>query len=185
MKPKEPVKRNVAERSSSPEISIWLDGYNDLFSDFDPRGYEARNISDDFLHEVRKLTGENEAKVRMVRLLLDQKLRDEKTESIITRRLHDYFLENFHRLVKKQKSNRYRSILFLGIGILMMLGAGYFSYYKAQNPVMLVPLVVLEPAGWFLTWMALDLIFNSAKKAMPELEFYGKLTKARIAFENI
>lgn len=185
MKPTEPVNRNIAGRSSSPEIRIWLDEYNDIFSDFDPRGYEARNISDDFLREVRKLAGENEEKVKTVRLLVDQKLRNEKTEAIITRRLHHYFIENFHRLLKKQKANRYRSVLFLTIGMTMMLGAGYFSYYKAHNPIMLVPLAVLEPAGWFLTWTALDLIFNSAKKAMPELEFYEKFSKTRIAFENI
>jgi hypothetical protein len=36
------------------EISIWLDSYNDIFSDFDSRPFSERTVSDDFLSEVRK-----------------------------------------------------------------------------------------------------------------------------------
>lgn len=40
------------------EISIWLDNYDDIFSDFDPRPYSQRSLSDDFLAEAKKIEHE-------------------------------------------------------------------------------------------------------------------------------
>lgn len=36
------------------EICLILDTYDDIFSDFDPRPYDERGLSDDFLSEARK-----------------------------------------------------------------------------------------------------------------------------------
>ena len=36
------------------EISLIIDTYDDIFSDFDPRPYSQRALSDDFLLEARK-----------------------------------------------------------------------------------------------------------------------------------
>ena len=36
------------------EISLSLDNYDDIFSDFDPRPFSQRALSDDFLIEAKK-----------------------------------------------------------------------------------------------------------------------------------
>ena len=36
------------------EISFWLDSYDDLFSDFDPRPYAQKGFSEDFLDEAKR-----------------------------------------------------------------------------------------------------------------------------------
>ena len=36
------------------EISLWLDTYDDIFSDFDPRPYSQREMSEDFLKEISR-----------------------------------------------------------------------------------------------------------------------------------
>ena len=33
-------------------MSLWINCYDDIFSDFDLRAYASRNISDDFLREL-------------------------------------------------------------------------------------------------------------------------------------
>src|SRR3989339_701864 len=38
------------------QVSMWLDGYDDIFSDFDPRPYSQRSLSDDFLSEAKKVS---------------------------------------------------------------------------------------------------------------------------------
>lgn len=35
------------------ELELWLDSYDDIYSDFDSRHYLERRISEDFLHELR------------------------------------------------------------------------------------------------------------------------------------
>ena len=43
-----------AKKFREGNISIVLDSYDDLFSDFDPRPYRIRALSDDFLLECKK-----------------------------------------------------------------------------------------------------------------------------------
>ena len=38
------------------DISLWLDDYDDLFSDFDSRNYLKRRVSEDFLEELKSVT---------------------------------------------------------------------------------------------------------------------------------
>lgn len=178
------TKKPSADRSSH-EIRIWLDDYNDIFSDFDPRDYSERNISDDFLDEVKRVASESEDDVRSLRLLIDEKLRDEKTEATIVERIHSELSKSYRDYDGKRKKLRSRSILFLSAGLLMILGASFFSYLKTDHPLMHIPLVILEPAGWFLTWTGFEQIFRSGKQSMPEYVFFGKLNKSKIVFGNI
>ena len=46
--------KNPKNNNLDYSISLWIDSYDDIFSDFDPRPFSARNISDDFLYEVKK-----------------------------------------------------------------------------------------------------------------------------------
>ena len=34
-------------------LELWLDSYNDIYSDFDSRHYSKRRISEDFIQELR------------------------------------------------------------------------------------------------------------------------------------
>jgi hypothetical protein len=178
-------KRTTAERASTHEVRIWIDDYNDIFSDFDPRHYSERNISDDFLHEVKKVVGESDFDVRTLYLLIDEKMRDQETEVVISTRVHNEFSEMYSEYHAKRRMYRSRSVVFLVTGLLMILGASYFSYLKADHPLMHIPVVILEPAGWFLTWTAFEQIFRSGKNSMPEFVFYKKLNKTKIVFGNI
>ena len=45
--------------TETKDIKIWIDEYDGIFSDFDPRPYSERNMSDDFLNECNKLFREN------------------------------------------------------------------------------------------------------------------------------
>src|SRR5688500_17884914 len=103
MKQKDTGRRTVGERGRPHEIHIWIDDYNDIFSDFDPRDYSERNISDDFLREVKKVAAESEYDVKTLHLLIDEKLRDEKTEGIIVERIHEEFAASYQYCARQRK----------------------------------------------------------------------------------
>jgi hypothetical protein len=44
--------------------------------------------------------------------------------------------------------------------------------------------VLLEPAGWFTFWEGLDLLVMRGRNADPELDFYRKMSGARISFSS-
>lgn len=167
------------------DISIWLDTYNDLFSDFDPRDFAERNLSDDFLHEIRKVTFEDESHVGHIKLLLPQKVRDEQCEEIIAKRIRLHFKINQQRFEDKRNTAKKKGFLYTILGTIMLLAASYFSYQKYDHFIMHVPLVILEPGGWFLLWLGFENIASTTKKASPELIFHNKVAGTKIIFGSI
>ena len=173
------------EEINTREISIWLDGYDDIFSDFDPRNFSDRNISDDFLNEIKKMSRENEFEVGELRLLLPEKNRNMEKENIIMKRLHLHFRKHHHYFLQRKKEERRKGILFLIIGFVLMTGASFISSVKSESFSMHILLVLFEPAGWFLVWAGLDNLIYRSKEQRHELDFYRKLAKSKITFFSI
>ena len=62
-------KRGYIEKDfNSSEIPLWLDNYNDLFSDFDPRHYSNRALSQDFLEELKRASRDKQTKTVNLKL---------------------------------------------------------------------------------------------------------------------
>lgn len=169
---------------SNHEISVWIDCYDDIFSNFDLRPYTARNISDDFLVEVKKLTHECDYPIQQLNLLIPGKDRNAESENTISKRLHSHFFKNLHYFLKKKKNERKKDILFTVIGLSMMICAAYVSSSGSTNNLLRILLVVFEPAGWFLVWISMEHLINTNRKEKPELEFYTKMSKSKINFSN-
>jgi hypothetical protein len=167
------------------DISIWLDEYDDIFSDFDSRPYSERVLSDDFIGEVKKVSGENEFNVNELKLLLSEKARNKEVEAIITKRLHAYFRKNFSQLAQIKRKTILKGLLLFGMGVVLMVLATYISTYRQGKLGLNLLFVILEPAGWFMVWTSFDELFYSFQKRKMELEFYTKMAKTRIVFVNI
>jgi len=174
----------IQDQSSGSNISVWVDCYDDIFSDFDLRPYTSRNISDDFLRELRKLSHETESHIDELRLLLPEKARDNTSEAIITKRLHGHFIKNLRYFQQKKKIEGKKDVLLSLLGIFMMVCAGYISSVKSQSLPLHILLVIFEPAGWFLVWISMEHLINNTRKEKPEIEFYSKMTKSKIVFLN-
>ncbi|HYG52289.1 MAG TPA: hypothetical protein VD905_15365, partial [Flavobacteriales bacterium] len=126
--------RNAKERQHDGlgDISIWLDSYNDIFSDFDPRPYSQRTLSDDFLTQVRKVSHESEEKVNKLKLLLPADKREDKKEAVIAKRIHQHFKKHLHEHKKKYGATIRKGIFFTVGGMLLMLVASYISASQSQ-----------------------------------------------------
>jgi len=167
------------------DISIWLDSYDDIFSDFDPRAFSERNISDDFLYELKKVCRENKSPINQLKLLVPANNRNIENEKLIIKRLHALLKKNYHdfsEIVKIQKRNGFLFVLF---GIVLMVSASYISLLKSENFAMNTLLVILEPAGWFILWTGLDDLKKSNRSQKVELDLFIKMAKCKIIFLNI
>lgn len=166
-------------------ISIWIDDYDDIFSDFDPRPLSDRNISDDFLYEVKKISRENNSNIHELKLLIPEKNRKREIEDVIIKRLHTHFKKNYQDFRGLQKTQNKKGIAFAVSGAMMMIAASYLSYIRSDNFLVHTLFVILEPAGWFLAWAGLDNLIYSSKEQRRELDFYTKMTKSKIEFLSI
>ena len=84
-------------------ISLILDGYDALFSDFDPRPYPERAISDDFLVEAKRAIREAEPGTLEMRFLIPKHLKNAHEEEIIRDRLHHYFHKQSLQITKETR----------------------------------------------------------------------------------
>jgi lipopolysaccharide export LptBFGC system permease protein LptF len=163
-------------------ISIWLDNYDDIFSDFDPRPFSERALSDDFLMEIQKVSKEQEESVNEIRLLVPSKERNRHDETTIIKRLHTYFLRNHHQSQAQYQLLLKKGIIFTSLGMALIFAASYISSLNSGNLLLHALFVVSESSGWFLVWSGFDVISESSKQNKKDQDFYRKLSKSTISF---
>lgn len=191
---KEPEIRKDSEKAVEEEkqkmlemsqISLWLDTYDDIFSDFDPRPYSQRSLSDDFLSEAKKASRDKKDKLEL-RLLVPEAQRDLKSEAVIKKRLHEHFSKHMHMIRREIKNTRKKAVMMVLLGVSLMLTATYVRSLKFDAPALsfisTFVFVLLEPTGWFMTWFAFDKFFYTAELKKTEYNFNEKMSKCEIIF---
>ncbi len=164
------------------EISLWLDTYDDIFSDFDPRPYSQRSLSDDFLMEAKKASKEKTSGRIELRFLIPRGMRNVEQEVTIKRRLHEHFKKHYEMHRDEVSGTRRMSFFAIFAGMLMMVAATYISSKKSTDFFYNLFIVILEPGGWFITWFALDQLFYAGRQQKQDLEFYKKMSRCDIEF---
>jgi hypothetical protein len=167
-----------------PDISLWLDSYDDIFSDFDSRDASVRAISVDFLDEAKRAAADKNEGLKL-NLLIRESKRDKRIERIIGRRLKSHF-ERHHRILKKEKNSMIKNgFLFVFTGVLIMALAAYVMVnFEEKTTLTSFLLILLEPAGWFFFWEGLDIVLFKPKEKKEEFNFYKKLSHAEINFDS-
>ena len=169
----------------STQIGLSLQGYDDLFSDFDPRSSAERALSEDFLTEIKRASKDKPYEEIELTFLLDKKKRSIKHEDIIQRRLHDHFRHHYHELTKERSSISRQGWLFTALGVIVMFLAATLLHEDATTSIFLSFLIiVLEPAGWFLFWEGLNLLIFVSKDKTQDYEFYETMNDSKITFKG-
>lgn len=169
-------------------ITLRLEKYTDIFSDFDIRPYSKRALSVDFLDEIRRVTSDRKEE-EGIEIILNMPApeRNEAHETVIKERLASHF-EHHYKLLAKEKFQVLRQgIGMVVFGMIAMVLATFIVFEDPTENLWRSFLVVfLEPAAWFLLWEGMDLIIFSAKKINPELNFYRKMahTRAHMHFKS-
>jgi vacuolar-type H+-ATPase subunit F/Vma7 len=162
-------------------IALTLDSYQDIFSDFDPRHYSKRILSEDFIEECERAVRPIKEKFQLI-LLLPKNKRNFNEEKIIKQRIKEYFN---HRLSEKQKEIKKikrQGIQWFLIGTIIMIISTQLETYT--NFFIKILSTMSIPAGWFSFWEGLGKIFIDAREKIPDYEFYRKMSSAKISFEN-
>lgn len=182
------------------EISLTLDTYDDIFSDFDPRPYSDRAISDDFLVEIKRATKENTVGVIELKFLIPKMFQNSKDEELIRKRLKRHFRRHFDLMSKEVSSVKKMGFIMVIAGFTLgILSAIIFTEILKEIDNMLfftniiawalqiVPtalLILLEPASWFLIWEGLNKVIFDWKELKPDFDFYEKMTRCEIVFDD-
>jgi hypothetical protein len=166
------------------EIGISIDTYDEIFSDFDPRPYSQRSISQDLLNETKKASRDKVSGNIEIKFLVPKKIRNIKDEAVVKRRLRDHF-RSHTKLLKKERMKKIKEgTLFFVLGILFMVFATFIVVKNSPGLFIKIVGVFLEPAGLFFFWQGLDLMIFKARVETPDFEFYKKISTADIIFNS-
>lgn len=167
------------------ELSLWLDSYDDIYSDFDSRNYLKRRFSEDFLHELHNALKHKKESVNDMLLLLPKEGRNTATEQIIVDSLQDFFKDQYSYIAAKCRKKLYNGLWLIVSGVVIMSGNLFIGYKMPDKTLPLIALkVLLEPSGWFLIWAAFDFLFYGYKDLLKEKRFYGQLSEIKIHFRS-
>ena len=174
------MKDQKGSQPETQEISIKLERYGDIFSDFDMRPYSKRAISVDFLDEIKRATLDKNLGPVELALYMPGKKRNKDEETVIIERLQSHFKRHHHLMKNEQRRVTWFGIRMVMLGILCMVGATYLIYKDpTENVIMSFLVVFLEPAAWFLLWEGMNQILFDSKTVKPELDFYHKMSSIK------
>jgi|SRR3989338_1628302 len=165
------------------EISLLLDNYDDIFSSFDPRPYNFRALSDDFLQEAKRATLDKDGSLEL-HFLIPESKRDLALETKIRQRLHEHFKRHREILSKEIVDTKRKGFFMALAGILMIVVASYLSFLESAAFLIHFFIIVLEPAGWFTAWTGMDEVYYTVRQKKPDLDFHSKMMHASILFNS-
>ena len=160
-------------------ISLILDSYDDIFSDFDPRSYTIRALSDDFLLECKKASVDKEKELEL-RFLVPKNKRNSNEEYEIRKRLKAHFQKHYKEKEFEIRNIKKSGLVWFFLGAIVMVAATHL--YNLPGFLFNLLFIISEPAGWFFFWEGLSKIFKDANQKKPDYNFYGKMSKAHIYF---
>jgi len=166
------------------EISLWLDNYDDIYSDFDSRHFLKRRISEDFLRELRLSKKYKKERVTGLLLFLPGEKRKEISETAIINSLKNFFNNQLLLSSRQYRVKRNKGIAALVAGVIAMVMNSYLGYYGLHTWPFFAIKILLEPCGWFLLWLGFDLLFYDLRELKREKDFFREFSDINILFEK-
>ncbi len=167
-------------------ISIIIDNWDDIFSDFDPRPLGDRLLSEDFVSELKKRYREARRDTFSVTICAPIALRDDNAEKMVIQRLKRDFKYQYLQRRKDLRSIRTKGAIFVLFGVTNLAALTIITYFKLLNELHIALLgIVLMPLGWFGIWEGFSKLVDTAPKHFQEEKFYEKFSEASYKFEYL
>lgn len=184
MLPKTKTNQSLDHSHADGVITLWIDSYNEIFSDFDPRPFSERSVSDDFVTQVKRVSHEHTGKITVLRLLTPEGTQNKLDENIIIGRLQFYFKNRAIQLGDERAKIRRKGIAFTVCGIILMIISTYISFLQLSEFIFKLFLALFEPGGWFLLWTGLDWLISNSWDKKSEVFFYNRFEDIKVEFNS-
>lgn len=165
------------------EINLWLDSYDDIYSDFDSRNYRKRRISEDFIEELKLDLQRRKDPVDRLTLSLPTDKRKGVIEKDVLQNMAEQLRERHHSLKQTLRQRSKKNVIMVAAGILLAVVNATIVSRPASYPLTLLRMLS-EPASWFLIWNGVDFLVYGYRSISKETEFYKTLSHLNIQFKN-
>jgi len=164
------------------DISIAIDFYDDIFSDFDPRPFSQRELSKDFLAELSSRHMETRKGQIEVRFFIPALERDGKIEQIIKKRLREHFESDLKILSEEVQRGQRRGLLYMAIGFVFLFTELMGATFQSESFLQKTIGILLVPAGWYGMFTGIEKLIETSDRLRPKREMARKFTKCNYIF---
>ena len=173
------AKKEILDES---EISLVLDTYDDIFSDFDPRHFSTRALSQDFLLEAKRASRDKDGGIEL-RFLIPVGERNVMHESLIKQRLKEHFVKHNLNLLNDIRNFRKKAGLLIAVGACLgLIDVGLVNFINMGDLAKSAVEIILQPASWFNIWVGIEHLMFLPDNMAEEEKFYRKMAHAHISF---
>jgi len=169
----------MAGESGFQTIHIRLNSYDEMFSHFDDSPYSERALSDDFLKEIGKRYAETKKGTFEVRCTVPAAGRNPNTESLIKRRLRQYFRFRLDDIEKESRQTRKKGFIRLAAGIFLMFIE--FLLSTADMPLRFLS-IIAAAGGWYAIFTGFEYTFDEPPEVREKRKFYTRFAECRYIF---
>ncbi|MEW6748783.1 MAG: hypothetical protein AB1295_03695 [Candidatus Micrarchaeota archaeon] len=176
----------AAKETPPPTVSdvlqkadISLDGYDDIFSDFDYSPFGKRLLSEDFLSELRRRYSYTWKGDPIVNFTLPKARRSEKTESLIKKRIKDHFKSRVKEIERKTREKIRNGAVRVSIGIVLS-----FALFVVPELETVPALTIFSVLIWYSTWSGLESILQASSTFKKRRAFAERFMKAEYNFAS-
>jgi len=168
------------------EISIVIDTWDDIFSDFDPRPLDQRTFSEDFIHELKKRYQETRTGRILISICAPETLRDTAAEKVVIQRLKREFRRESLQSRREIRRIRQRGLIFVACGV-CFLATLTFLRYAQKFSLLTMDLIgiVLMPLGWFGIWEGLSKLVDASPRFHQDEILFEKFARAEYRFKYL
>lgn len=178
-----PEQETETKQQRMREITIRLDTYEDIFSDFDPRPYSGRELSDDFLKEIQRRYMEDKHGRFEIHFTIPSSERDTKEEALIKKRLREHFAFMRQREVEAIASTRQMGYIYIISGAVVLLGNVFALFALEESSVFYqIISVLMVPAGWYGMYTGMGKVIDEPALSVEKKKLYDKFERANYIF---
>ncbi len=168
------------------EISLAIDTWDDIFSDFDPRALNVRALSEDFIAELKKRYRETRKGTFLVTIYAPISLKNAESEKAVIQRLKKHFKHKSMQRQKELSRIRKRGIVFVLMGICFLGFLTISTYFQLFKEITIEILgIIFMPLGWFGIWEGFSKIIDTSPMLIQDEVLFNKLSKANYQFKHI
>ncbi len=176
--------KDLKEVMDKAEISLILDTYDDIFSDFDPRPYNERALSEDFLVEARKAALDKKSGI-VLNFLIPMDRRSSTNEELIRQRLKSHFRKHYRFTTAELNARRRQASILIGVGLAIgAIVVGLLSLNNLDPVLQYTVEIILTPASWYTIWNGFDNLLTKPREVAVNRRFYRKMMDAHITFTS-
>ena len=180
------IKDHTQHIKDIKEISVAIDRWEDIFSDFDPSPLGQRTLSEDFISELKKRYRETKRGSFIITIYAPLSLKDEQKEKVVIQRLKQYFRFRSIQAKKQLGRIRARGITFVAFGTFSLGLLILLTYFKVFSELAIEMIgIALMPLGWFGIWEGFSKIVDASPILRVDEDLFVKLARANYRFKHV